>query len=268
MRKAAAFCPAYITGIFTIGKGDAAGAGVSLEEGMTTHVHEASKTAVKINGRANSAPVSRQVIKEYQKLYRFFAKVEHQSRLPIGYGLGMSAAGALSLSLALNELLGAGLSYAQCVKIAHDAEVKCGTGLSGVDAAAIGGFLLRRNLKEKPIEIPIERKRLHIAFFAPIKTAQIVWDEQMKRKVNQAGQAALNGLAANPSWEAFIRYCRQFALESGLAGWCESILEKNESSSMAMLGRTIFSERALWLPSKPKYYMKVAACKKNAHVLR
>ena len=65
MKSSSAFCPAYITGIFTIAKGDAAGAGFAIDQGMTTAVSEAGgKTAIAINGSKSSAPVSRAVLKK------------------------------------------------------------------------------------------------------------------------------------------------------------------------------------------------------------
>ncbi|MEM4555139.1 MAG: hypothetical protein QXT25_04800 [Candidatus Anstonellaceae archaeon] len=268
MRKVSSFCPAYLTGIFTIGKRDAAGAGVSLEEGMITEVSEAGKTSVFINQAKKQAKVSFAVIRKYQRLYSFHANVNHICRLPIGFGLGMSAAGALSLSLALNELLGAGLSFSQCVKIAHDSEVECGTGLSGVDAAAIGGFLVRKDLKSKPIKMPLPRTELHIAFFAPIKTSSIVWNPEWTKKVNLAGKKALRNLSQQPSWKNFLAFSKEFAISSGLAHWCAGELEANPAASMAMVGRTIFSEAPLKLLSKPRQIIKVAACEKKAVLLR
>lgn len=268
MQKAASFCPAYLTGIFTIGKGDAAGAGVSLEKGMTTEVSEAGKTIVFINQEKRQAKVSFAVIEKYRRLYNFHVEVRHHCSLPIGFGLGMSAAGALSLSLALNEFLGAGLSFSQCIKIAHDAEVECGTGLSGVDAAAIGGFLIRKNLKSRPIRVPLARRELYIAFFAPIKTSSVVWDPEWIRRVNFAGKKALKRLSQQPSWSRFLEFSREFAISSGLADWCARELEMNTSASMAMVGRTVFSEKPLNFTRKPKQIIKMAVCEKKAVLLR
>jgi len=254
--KAKATCPAYVTGIFKIGKRDAAGAGFAADLHLETSAFErgCGRTRIFINGRQSNAPVSRAVLARYERILGSKAgalEIRHRAQAPIGFGLGMSAAGALSLSLALNELLGAGLPWGKCVKIAHDSEVECGTGLSGVDAAALGGFLARRGLSSKPLKLPFEERQLHFAFFSPIKTAGVIRSPSWKRKVNAAGSRALEALFLEKSWEGFLRSSRRFSLESGLAGWCEAQMEANPRASMAMLGRTLFSDAPIKLSRPP-----------------
>ena len=264
MNKAAAFCPAYLTGIFTIEKGDAAGAGFSIDRGLTTTVSEAmaGSTKILINGHESPAPVSQVVLQKFQvrcgKVGVLLA--EHRTDLPIGFGLGMSAAGALSLSLALNELLGTGLTRQECVKIAHDADVECGTGLSGVDAAAIGGILARRSVKDGPVQLPFEEKGLELAFFAPIRTSTVVRSEEWRKKVNAAGEAALASLFSHQDWNGFLAASREFAAGSGLADWCRREMRQNPRASMAMLGQTLFSDMKMMLLSQPKSIMSAKTC--------
>lgn len=264
MNKAAAFCPAYLTGIFTIEKGDAAGAGFAMDRGLTTTATEvgAGSTKILINGRQSPAPVSQVVLGKYQQACGKVGilTIQHNTELPIGYGLGMSAAGALSLSLALNELLGAGLSREECVKIAHDADVECGTGLSGADAAAIGGMLARRSVQDGPVKLPFEERELELAFFSPIRTSAVVRSEEWKKKVNAAGEKALGSLFSEQSWDGFITASREFAAGSGLGAWCEREMKQNPRASMAMLGQTLFSDRKMMLLSQPKAIMPAKTC--------
>ena len=233
---------------------------------MTTAVSEAGgKTAIAINGSKSSAPVSRAVLKKYRALCgEFSVAVSHSTPVPIGYGLGMSAAGALSLSLALNELLGAGLRREECVKIAHDADVECGTGLSGVDAAAIGGMLARRSVKEAPVKVQLKEKEMELAFFSPIKTASVIRAKNWKGKVNRAGNAALSRLFEDLEWENFVFSSRQFAKESGLAHWCRKEMEGNSMAGMAMLGRTLFSDRKMKLERKPVKMLRAKTSQQGA----
>ena len=250
MTKASAFCPSYITGIFTIGDGDAAGAGFAINKGMATSVSEAvGKTVIEINGKTSPAPVSKAVLKRYSAICGKTGplSVSHKAGLPIGFGCGMSAAGAVSLSLALNELLGAGLRREGCIKIAHDAEVECGTGLSGADAAAIGGFVARRSLKSGPVKLPFEERKIHLAFFSAIKTSSIITDARWKKKVNAAGGHALSALFSGKNWDSFVDCSREFAAGSGLAKWCSREMAENPRASMAMVGRTLFSDAKLSL---------------------
>ncbi|MCX8197832.1 MAG: hypothetical protein N3F07_01395 [Candidatus Micrarchaeota archaeon] len=268
MRKASAFCPAYATGIFTIEKGDAAGAGFCISKGMTTVVSESPSGKIFINGKRSLAKVSRAVIRKFQKhAGSLRLEVRHQAAVPIGYGLGMSAAGALSLSLALNELLGCGFPRSQCVKIAHDCEVECGTGLSGADAASLGGLLALRRVGEKPIRIEAEGKKAHFAFFSPIKTSSVILQKGWKRKVNFHGKKALDRLFSQRSWEGFISASRSFAQNTGLADWCKGELDANPHASMAMLGKTLFSASRIVSARKPRLCLEAEVSGRGAEVL-
>ncbi|MEM4634091.1 MAG: hypothetical protein QW275_02965 [Candidatus Anstonellaceae archaeon] len=270
MAKVSAFCPAYITGIFTIGEGDAAGAGFCIDKGMATSVFEAKegKTKIFINSKISTAKVSRAVIRRFA---RHGAKapllVRHTTPIPIGYGLGMSAAGAVSLSLALNELFGCGFSKEKCVKIAHDAEVECGTGLSGADAAAIGGVLALRRIGEKPIRIPVGKMKVFIAFYSPINTASVVRQPDWKARVNYAGELALDSLFKQRNWEGLIASSRIFAEKSGLARWCKKEMQGNPKASMAMLGKTLFSQEKINLARKPRLVLRASVSEEGASLL-
>ncbi|MHA2315103.1 MAG: GHMP family kinase ATP-binding protein, partial [Candidatus Hermodarchaeia archaeon] len=122
--KARGFSPGHITGFFQIcdepedplEKGSR-GAGVSLDKGVTTTVEvKAAKVTqihIEMNGSTSHAvPVSEAVIArmlEFLPSRAFDIRVKHDVALPVGCGFGTSGAGALSLSLALNEALGLGL---------------------------------------------------------------------------------------------------------------------------------------------------------------
>ena len=255
MGKVSAFCPAYITGLFTIGEGDAAGAGFAIDAGLATSVSQKNSgaTTIRINGKPGRAPVSRAVLRRYEEVRGKGGALDirHETRIPIGFGLGMSAAGALSLSLALNEALGAGMARGECVKIAHDADVECGTGLSGVDAAAIGGILARRSVRDGVLKLPFEERGLEIAFYSPIRTASIIRSPGWKGKANAAGEKSLALLFREKSWDGFVEASRMFAANSGLAKWCATEMGANPRASMAMLGRTLFSDRPMQLRKMP-----------------
>src|ERR687884_1338382 len=159
---AKAFSPGHITGF--IEKSEkinhnnnslyvgSKGAGFSIDRGVTTTVkvfdHDSVDYQISINGiRVHDVEVSRWVIEEYLKLVdqRCYINIEHESALPIGFGLGSSGAAALSLSYALNDALTAGLSTVEAAQIAHNAEVACKTGLGTVIAEFAGGFEIRTN---------------------------------------------------------------------------------------------------------------------------
>jgi len=268
---ATASCPAYLTGLFLIGKDDAVGAGFGMDKRLTTTVSErkSGRTIITLNGVEGALPVSKSVLGKYsEKGHRIgLLDIQHATEVPVGFGLGMSAAGALSLSLAINELLGAGFSREECIKIAHDSEVECGTGLSGVDAAAIGGILARRSPSEPPLKLPFEEKGIEIAFYTPIRTSSVIKSPEWKKKVNAAGAAALGSLFGNLCWDGFVSASRQFARQSGLATWCAHEMESNPRASMAMLGNTLFSDTPMFLPRKPFMLMKARTSEDGAKLL-
>jgi pantoate kinase len=260
-----------VTGLFLIGENDAVGAGFSIDKSLTTTVSErkAGRATIMLNGSEGALPVSKSVLRRYmEKGCRLgLLDIRHATEIPVGFGLGMSAAGALSLSLALNEHLGAGLPRGECIKIAHDADVECGTGLSGVDAAAIGGMLARRSPSEQPLKLPFEEKTLGIAFYTPIKTSSVTKSPEWKKKVNAAGSEALGMLFGNRNWEGLVMASRQFAQKSGLADWCTPEMESNPRASMAMLGRTLFSDIPLNLSRKPFMLLQAKTAQDGAKLL-
>ncbi|MFA5929898.1 MAG: hypothetical protein WC861_03365 [Candidatus Micrarchaeia archaeon] len=268
---ATASCPAYVTGLFLIGDKDAVGAGFGIGKHLTTIVSEkkSGRTTITLNGQEGALPVSKAVLRRYmEKGCRLgLLDIQHATEVPVGFGLGMSAAGALSLSLALNEQLGAGLPREECIKIAHDADVECGTGLSGVDAAAIGGMLARRSPSEQPLQLPFEERALEIAFYTPIKTSSVINSAEWKKRVNAAGKEALDLLFVNRNWEGLVASSRQFAQKSGLADWCAHEMGSNPRASMAMLGHTLFSDIPMFLSRKPFMLMKAKTAQDGAKLL-
>ena len=116
---AKAFSPGHITGFLekpprTNGylHAGSVGAGFSIDRGISTTVkvfeNNQNCYQIMINGkRVKNAEVSRWIVEKYLKyLYQScYIKVEHEVSIPIGFGLGSSGAGALSLSYALNDAL-------------------------------------------------------------------------------------------------------------------------------------------------------------------
>ncbi|MBI4399185.1 pantothenate kinase [Candidatus Micrarchaeota archaeon] len=242
--KSAAFSPAHITGFFKIHKSGSTGAGITLEDGMTTAINsKSSKDSIHINGKKSNAPVSKNVINKYKELAgKFTVNVNHKTRIPIGYGLGMSAAGALSLSLALSDCLGI-VSVKEAKKIAHLAEIECKTGLGGVIAESTGGLVIRKKPGSfKYVEKIYTSGTVACSFFSPINTKTIITNTNWKNKLNRFGDFCINEFQRAKSLEGFISLSRHFALETGLTSKAiHEIILENKNCSMAMLGRTIFS---------------------------
>ncbi len=156
--KVISFCPAHITGLFKpiIVKNSkpeftgSIGVGFSIQKGITTFVSVrlTNKTSFRI-GTVGYMPdnnnISEFITKEFLKLTdkKYFINIIHQIEVPIGYGLGCSAAVALSLAFALNKALNLKFSKSMVGQIAHKAEIIYNTGLGDVLAVYHGGFEVR-----------------------------------------------------------------------------------------------------------------------------
>ncbi|MDQ3838631.1 MAG: hypothetical protein M3297_05110, partial [Thermoproteota archaeon] len=168
-----AYCPGHITGFLAkatylrcpsendpyIGsylKMGSTGAGVAIGLGLSSYVMAqenqdkslSTTYDVYMNGSKIkfNFEVTKSVVEKYISLLQgksYYIKIEHESDLPIGFGLSSSGAAALSLSYALNVALKVGLNSEQAAQIAHCSEIECRTGLGSVLAQYVGGFELR-----------------------------------------------------------------------------------------------------------------------------
>ena len=260
-----AFSPAHITGFFEIiitkdnlMESGSRGAGFSISLGVETKVSIKENNhhgfVIFLNGcRMEELPVSEYVIKKFQEISgnKYFFTVEHVVNVPVGSGFGTSGAGALSLSLALNEALTAGLSRTAVVGIAHEAEIFCKTGLGTVVAENQGGLEVRIKpgslsfglIKKLNIEDNYSVVALH---YGPLPTSLILNDPKSLGRINGIGGKFVSSLLSNPSVEEFMKLSRIFS------DYCGFMTEKIScviqdvdchgfTSSMAMFGETIFS---------------------------
>jgi pantoate kinase len=261
---AKAFSPGHITGFFEIPNHGGAellhkgsrGAGFSVDRGIVTSVqiYDSAESGfiISINGvRTANAEVSRWVAKQYERMSGrpFFAKVDHEIGIPVGFGLGSSGAAALSLSYALNEALGTGLSRGQAAQIAHVADISCKTGLGTVIAEYTGGFELR--LREGAPEIGTvtkvelkEKYKAVILCISPISTKSFL--SSRSEEINGLGGRFLSKLAGSADVAGFMKMSHEFADTLGLtSGRCRAPIEalnrRGIEASVAMFGETVFT---------------------------
>src|SRR5712691_2191279 len=163
--------------------------------------------------------------------------------------LGVSAAGALSTALALDDALGRGTPREELVAIAHEAEVERGTGLGDVVPASLGGM----DLRWKPgapghgevRKIAVEADLLLAVLGPEIPTRSVIRDAKKVALINRAGSACVEEFAEGPSLERLFALGARFAEESGLAS--KTVLEVIRASrmfgraTMAMLGNSVFA---------------------------
>ncbi|MEM3399503.1 MAG: hypothetical protein QXP42_01600 [Candidatus Micrarchaeia archaeon] len=249
-RVASAYSPSHITGFFAIFKNGSAGAGICLEKGMRTEVKSRGRGVdISINGKKAFAKTSRAVIKRFIEISgkKHGLAVEHRASMPIGYGCGMSGAGALSLALSLNKLLCLGLKKEECAEIAQAAEIECGTGLGTVAAELCGSLAYRKKPGEftsvEKIRVP-NSTHIVCSFFSPIPTWEVIRSMAWKRKITAVGLECIREFENEKTLDNFIQLSRQFAIKTGLArekSKVRKLMDAIENASMAMLGETVFA---------------------------
>ncbi len=261
----AAFCPAHITGFFKpeVGGGRPAeergstGAGFSVGLGVATTAR-ASRAAGK--GRASvtasgyapgDAAVSEWVASEFlgrPEGEGMLLEVHHAITAPVGYGLGCSGAAALSAAMALNEALGAGLSGEEAGRVAHAAELECGTGLGDVLAAYHGGLEVR-TVPGAPGTGRVERmgngaSEALLACFAPVSTKGFM--ARRLGEVNGLGGRMLGELAAGGGARRFQEMSMEFARHLGvvtprMGALAADLRAAGLGCGVALFGETVFS---------------------------
>jgi pantoate kinase len=264
MTMAAAFSPCNVTGFFQIHrdridplKTGSTGASVALSTGVTTRVkiRKARKSTVSVgfNGRPLSKnSVSAYVARKYIELTgeSWSIDITHSSDLPTGCGYGTSGAGALTLSLALNEAMSLSLDRFEAAQMAHIAEIACKTGLGTVSSVFSGGLTLRTATgapgvgKTARISVPAAL-RLVTATFGPIATNRLLSNELFEKRVNVCGKRLVESFDKDRLEVSFMELSRKFSdclnlMSHRLGRLIDRLDSIGFRSSMVMLGESVF----------------------------
>lgn len=257
MRRAAAFCPGHVTGFFEIRRSadmlstGSRGAGMCLSLGARSEVRVADSARqsieVSIDGRKSPAAVTKHALRHLAGDERLKLAVRTTLDLPVSQGFGMSAAGALSASIALASILGE--SRQRAFEAAHMAEIETSGGLGDVSALHAGGITLRRKPGLPPIgdvmRIDGEPEVVLCVIGRSKLTKSILANPAKARAINSSGSRKVNQLSRTPSIYRLMELSAQFARESGLASG--RILEAMSAASelgiasMSMLGNSVFA---------------------------
>ena len=262
--EASAFAPGHLTGLFQICdeaddpllKGSR-GAGFSITLGVHTRVEaelaERNSVTVTINGEVTreadvSENVARRMLSALDRPHR--VRVDHDVQIPVGAGFGSSGGGALSLALALNEALRLGMSRVEAARVAHIAEIECGTGLGTVLAELTGGFgvLVRPGAPGIGETVKFRHSNLSAVCLplGPIPTKEALADPELRRRINELGGGFVDELHRDQRPERFMQLSRRFAEHVGLiTPRLRAVLEKTDEAgilcTMAMFGEVVFS---------------------------
>jgi pantoate kinase len=259
--RAAAFAPGHITGFFEIldAPGDplrkgSCGAGVNLSLGVlsTVEVQKAARQAIRIriNGKKADAATTLRAVELLIGKRMLDVEIESRSALPVGQGFGMSAAGALSTSLALGSLLR--LTHLQAGQAAHLAEISERTGLGDVAAQLRGGWEMRLRAGYPPHGL-VDRflaPKTNVALCVcgdPVPTKTVLADPVKRKRICRRGHQAMRRIRAAPTLEEFFSLALDFARSTGLAGerslsLADEITERGLGlASVSMIGNSVFA---------------------------
>lgn len=254
--NAKAFCPGHVTGFFQIcEKKDllstgSRGAGLCLTRGAVSsvRVEDGQKQSVStyLNGKMSTAEVTRAAIKDMIGKENVRVTIETVLQLPQSQGFGMSAAGALSASIALADILGR--TRQEAFEAAHIAEIQCKSGLGDVSAIWRGGITIRKKAGLPPIGEVLRIKGTPKVTLAVVGkkllTKKVLADPAKRKSINRGGSRKVDELLHEPTIEKLMQLSALFALQSGLASRqiidAMNAASKLGMASMAMLGNSVF----------------------------
>lgn len=245
------------------------GAGFSLALGVTTRVVAKDKIS---NDKASFPPyvitftksyepdidtygteqmsLSKNVIEKFLKLVKrpnVIIEANHEIAIPIGYGLGSSAAAALSLAYALDDALETHMTKEQIGSIAHAAEIECKTGLGDVLASYYGGFEIRTAPGAPGVGrvqiIKTQNVSITMICLSPISTKQFITEHLSK--INGLGGEMITKLKKSKDYGDFQTMSLEFANYVGVITLrmkeiIKKLHDENIKCGVALFGETIF----------------------------
>lgn len=253
-----AFAPGHVTGLFTPdleahdprARGSL-GAGIVLNLGATaTAVWDPlAPPRFRLSSDVRiPLPISRDVARRLRRNSAGTLEVSLRHDLPIGQGLGMSAAGATATALAVARVLR--LPPLRAIETAHLAELFGGGGLGGVAAIQGGGWELRRRAGVPPWG-DVQHRPFHRSIFLallgqPLASPRLLSQRTLLDRIRSASEGPLHALESHPSEERMLEQSERFSDALGLGSRSlRRVIERLRSTeswaSQAMFGRCVFT---------------------------
>ena len=246
-RSATAFVPGHVTGFFSAhpnpdpAAAGSRGAGIALSDGVTVTVTPGSGTQL------NSDAVDIAPVDTVLDRLDVAASVDAETPLPLGAGFGVSGAVALGTALAANAAFDCKKTENELIEVAHCAEVDAGTGLGDVVAQARGGLPIRLDPggpRHGSLDGLPATSRIEYVTFGELSTETVLSSDTSQ--LTEAGEAALADLLVEPTVEAFMVACDEFAaaaelLTDDVSEAIAAVEAAGGQAAMAMLGRTVFA---------------------------
>jgi pantoate kinase len=256
--KGIAFAPGHISAFFEPvyagqdrDRSGSRGAGINISLGalsqVTVQPAALQTITVSINRSVSDARVTKLALKYLIGDAPLQITVDTLIDLPVSQGFGMSAAGALSSTLAAADLLT--LQRDDAVKAAHYAEVQLRTGLGDVIASSFGGIEIRREAGLPPWgmleHIPGIYDMVVCVIGKEIETKNILSDAARLSEIGSIGRYCTKKLLEKPSVEHLFSLAWEFTRKIGLAD--DQVIQAIEAAnqygmaSMCMLGNSVFA---------------------------
>lgn len=224
------YVPSHITGFFVpFFSGDyfktgSTGAGVSLSSGLKTKIRIEKGNGsidIKINGTMTNALVSLDcmnlIIEKYPDYFiERDVLIEHESDVPIESGFGASASAALGICFSIKDLIN--ISTDDCIRIAHETEVRNFSGLGDVVAEAKGGIEIRKTPGIDGIIENIQANNLKVFAISlgTKKTESILKNPETVKIIDKCGNKMLQRLISEPNVEKLMECSKIFSYKTGI----------------------------------------------------
>lgn len=228
------YVPSHITGFFVpyfsddILKSGSTGAGVSLSKGLKTKISVKEGNGsieVILNGiyiKNDKAPVTLNCITLIKERYGTYFKnkdiqIEHVSDVPVEAGFGASASAALGICFSIRDFIS--ISEEECMKIAHETEVKSLSGLGDVVAEIKGGIEIRKTpgalgtIDNIPLTQNLEVMAISLG---KKKTENILKDPDKLKIIEKHGTSLLDKLIKEPNVEKLMECSKEFTYKTGI----------------------------------------------------
>ena len=290
-RRAVAFAPSHVTGLFSPtkeardprGRGSV-GAGVVLELGVraTGEFLPGARTRFRLTSDIGrrleiSEDAGRRLLGH--RAGHLHVHLTHD--LPIGQGFGSSAAGATATALVTARLLG--ISRDHAVEVAHLCDLFGGGGLGGVAAILGGGWEVR----VRP-GIPPYGRIVHRPFPDPLlvgvvggslPSPSILSSPRLLGRIRKAAEG-LEELGTRSTPEEFLSLSERFTDRVGFASSdlrtvLSALRRRGARAAQAMFGRSFFAvaptpsvRRAIldWLEARGVRAVEIRAARRGAHL--
>ncbi len=224
------------------------GVGCTVDKRVIAKVELSETNCIYFNKELVQFPTVNTIV---EKLAQKPVKVMIESKLPLGFGFGISGASSLACAFALNRFFNLRKAKTDLISIAHSAEIAHHTGLGSVGTQSVGGLLLKTSpgISFKYRRFPFTGRKIYSIAIDKLETPAILLNKKILKEVNQAADRAILRIkkADNLSFVNLIDIAYQFCLESHLLhnrvtqDIIQEIRKERGVATMAILGQNVIS---------------------------